>query len=211
MRGRPPRAGVGWAAARRQAGDFSPSHCRRKPYLRRRHVARFSARTAWAVNFLFPSRIARASYWVRSVLVGVLLIPISNGLETDLAGKEFHPASLKWIAAFLVLAAYSIIFVVLPRSRDLNMSRWEKVLVFIPPLGLPFWARLAWSRSRPFLDSPHAASAPLPLETPPPSPTPTARTATSANPGSLARLKKLRDDETLTEAEFQRMKFQPGL
>jgi hypothetical protein len=145
------------------------------------------------------------------MIIGVLLIPVSEGLDADLSVQGARPYAIRWIAAFLVLVAYWIAFVVLPRCRDLHLSRWEMVLVFIPPVGLPLWARLAWGRSRPFLDSPVEQGPPGDYRSEPPQPAPIAQAATPNRIDALRRLEKLRDEGTLTEEQFQRMKSHHGL
>lgn len=150
------------------------------------------------------------SYLARTCVIGALFTPAVASLDNSPADTEQHSLDIRWLAAAILLLAYWIFFVVLPRCRDLNLTRWEKILLFIPPIGLPLWGRLTWSRSRPFLDTPLETSVTVPSEPkPPPLQPPAAIVASKSD--SLLRLEKLRADGTLTEDEFQRMKTNHGL
>ena len=118
------------------------------------------------MDLFFPTRIARLSYIARSVVLTAVLYPFTLGASDDTGGPHGAVSTWKVLVALLIIG-YWIVFVVLPRCRDLNLSRWEKILLFIPPIGLPLWGRLTWSSSRPFLDAPVGAPS---STSPPPSP-----------------------------------------
>jgi hypothetical protein len=79
---------------------------------------------------VFPSRLARASYFVRLVIcVGVVvLFYYSRGL-TDAAAN----------AVMLLIWNYVAFFVILPRARECGMSFMYAILALVP-LIFPFLA-----------------------------------------------------------------------
>ncbi|MDR3406036.1 MAG: DUF805 domain-containing protein [Chthoniobacter sp.] len=96
------------------------------------------------IEFLFPKRLARLSYFFRTLLCnGVLLF-----LYQDLSAE-----SLSAILALILVLLYTAFFVILPRIRDTGMSAGWIVLAFIPYLSSFLAIVLLFRRSH-FLGNP---------------------------------------------------------
>ena len=76
------------------------------------------------VEFIFPKRIHRLSYFVRGLATNILLVCIIVA-----SSSSFDDWS---IAAILALGIYSLLFVLLPRVRDTGMSGWWVLLSLFP-------------------------------------------------------------------------------
>jgi len=82
------------------------------------------ARSMLAMPF-FPKRIGRGSYFIRQCVIGLLCWGIvGSGLlqESEVTG---------W-TLLLLCSTYGLLWVVLPRMRDLSMRAFWLVLVFVP-------------------------------------------------------------------------------
>jgi uncharacterized membrane protein YhaH (DUF805 family) len=78
----------------------------------------------WLVEFLFPHRLHRLAYFLRSVVTEIMpaFLYFIN-LETN---PQYF-----W-GLYITLLVYSVFFVVLPRIRDVGMSGWWLLVLFIP-------------------------------------------------------------------------------
>jgi hypothetical protein len=158
------------------------------------------------MELLFPRRIARVSYLCRTVaLVVVAGLLVAFGVESRMESDRIEVRDL---AAALVLLGYWLFFIILPRCRDLAMSGWFTLLVFVPGVDIFFCSYLAWGRTKVRPDWGHSAP-----------PTHGNEPATSApSPGldpvpstALIRLESLRASGVITDTQFERMKAQRGL
>jgi len=141
----------------------------------------------------FSGRASRSEYWffvlfhMLLVTVGVVLIPIGIGLVILIIGGlvNFLPS----------------LSVLVRRLHDTDRSGWWYWICLIPLVGivlLLIWlcTRGSWGDNRYGFD-------PLAGEGPPP---PYAAGPRPALTDELSRLAKLRDEGTITEEEFQRLK-----
>ena len=92
------------------------------------------------MTFFFPRRIARASYLGRTILVVVALGMLASSFDSQ-------PSLLASCAA-LAVAAYWLFFVVRPRCRDLALSGWFILLIFVPGVDVLFCGYLTWGRTK---------------------------------------------------------------
>jgi len=78
----------------------------------------------WLLEFLFPTRLHRLAYFLRATVTNcgtVVLYVYSEQIPNRYM-----------IAAFVVLALYQIVYIVRPRLRDIGMSLWWLLALFIP-------------------------------------------------------------------------------
>ena len=75
-------------------------------------------------QLFFPRRLQRLAYFIRVCLcnaVGALIFVLGSPFEQPLGALSY-----------LVLAIYAVLFVLLPRLRDIEMSAWWLLLVLVP-------------------------------------------------------------------------------
>jgi uncharacterized membrane protein YhaH (DUF805 family) len=95
------------------------------------------------IDFLFPKRLARLSYFFRILLCnGVMLYLYQDVLEETLSG----------VVALIALMLYTSIFVLVPRIRDIGMQTWWIVLAFIPYVSSFLGVVLLFRRTNPGLN-----------------------------------------------------------
>jgi uncharacterized membrane protein YhaH (DUF805 family) len=83
----------------------------------------------WLVEFIFPRRLHRLAYLLRGLLVdGVVLMLCGMGGGTVYSSPYF-------LGAIIALIIYELFFISLPRARDLEMSGWWLLLLFVPGVG----------------------------------------------------------------------------
>src|SRR4051812_37140463 len=99
------------------------------------------------MELLFPRRIARVSYLCRTVLVFVLLGVFGSFEDPSADASSRQISALGYVAA-LCLAVYWLVFVILPRCRDLAMSGWFTLLVLVPGVDVFFCGYLAWGKTK---------------------------------------------------------------
>ena len=76
------------------------------------------------IEFIFPRRLHRFAYFLRGIVVEVsMLFLFDNRGATD---------PLAFVVLILGLAVYSLVFIMLPRIRDVGMSGWWLAAAFIP-------------------------------------------------------------------------------
>ncbi|MDP3070557.1 MAG: hypothetical protein Q8N18_09725 [Opitutaceae bacterium] len=157
-----------------------------------------------AVEFLFPRRIARLSYWLRSVVV--LRVAELIACRIDDGGPTSD------VIFIVALVAYWGLWVLRPRYRDLAMPAWSVLLVLVPGLNLFLLGYPAWGRTKVRADW---LSPGLPWNKDhPPSLAPNPSTSASLpdkSDATLRQLEALRNEGTLTEDQFLRMKSRHGL
>lgn len=103
----------------------------------------------WLLEFIFPRRLHRLAYFLR--LVGA-----------NLAVGFFYFAgsasnSGYWWLAIVALWIYAIFFVILPRMRDLEISKWWLLITPVPFVSDLFGIILLF-RAQPILRSPTPAT-----------------------------------------------------
>jgi uncharacterized membrane protein YhaH (DUF805 family) len=89
------------------------------------------------VEFIFPKRIHRLSFLVRSLATNLLLFWLMVALSSahvitpiPVAGEPSE--DWYYYVALLALGIYSLLFVWLPRVRDIGMSGWWVLLSLFP-------------------------------------------------------------------------------
>jgi len=105
---------------------------------------------SFLVELLFPKRLGRGSYFIRSCAILLLFWGLFGALP-----NESHE-----IETILLLLAYVywIFWVVLPRMRDLSMRPFWLILMRVPVLNVVFGWVLAFR--------PSAIALPRPTDTP---------------------------------------------
>ena len=99
------------------------------------------------IEFIFPGRLHRLAYSLRVVTTDILA-----GFIYAFSGTN---ASSVWLVFLYVgLAVYQLFFIILPRIRDIGMSNWWLLLIFVPGVNvvfgiiLLFRAPVIWSDRR---------------------------------------------------------------
>jgi hypothetical protein len=105
------------------------------------------------VDTLFPRRLQRLAYWLRALAVVV-------GCEILEANNTTIPF---WWAWLTLAVAYDLLFIEVPRIRDVEMSPWWLLLVLVPGANIALGLILAFrAPCFPRLpDLPHALNPPL--------------------------------------------------
>jgi uncharacterized membrane protein YhaH (DUF805 family) len=108
------------------------------------------------IEFLFPKRLARLSYFIRLLLCDGLIFFLY---------QDFSGEGATGNVAFIVVVLYACFFVMLPRIRDIGMSAWWLILAFIPYisafLGIALLFRRTNPQHNPLLRHPSATPPPL--------------------------------------------------
>ncbi len=83
----------------------------------------------WLVELIFPRRLHRLAYFLRSVAIDLL------GSFVYTTSTTMHP--FWWWTLVIFLFAYSLFFILLPRLSDAGMSKWWLLAgVLIPVVGI---------------------------------------------------------------------------
>lgn len=105
----------------------------------------------WLLQFLFPRRLHRLAYFLRLVAAN-----IAAGFFYYYTGTTSDPGY--WALADITLFLYAMFFILLPRIRDIGMSKWWLLITFIPFVNDIFGIILLF-RAAPILRSPTPAKA----------------------------------------------------
>ena len=76
------------------------------------------------VEFVFPNRLHRLAYFLRGITVEI----ITTFLFTYSLTNDFQ----SWWIPAIILLSYELFFIILPRIRDVEMSEWWLLGVFVP-------------------------------------------------------------------------------
>jgi hypothetical protein len=82
------------------------------------------------VEFIFPRRLHRLAYFLRGVASNVIMGLICY--EISIQGSGYL-----W-SSFFVVWSYTVLFIVLPRVRDVGMKWWWIPLIYFTPLYFVF-------------------------------------------------------------------------
>lgn len=83
----------------------------------------------WLIKVIFPRRLHRLAYFLRSLAIDILASFVYTTSTT------MHP--LWWWTLVIFLFAYSLFFILLPRLSDAGMSKWWLLAgVLIPVVGI---------------------------------------------------------------------------
>ncbi len=153
------------------------------------------------MTWLFPDRIARLSYFIRSSIAAV-------AIEAWIATAAPTGGRIDDFAArlpLLGLGIYCGVAIVAPRCRDLGYSGWWAMLVLVPGPNFLLGGLLTWKRSAPDPAGLNLA-APVDDSARPVDEPARASPAPEQKSESLRRLEALRDEGVLTEQDFLRRK-----
>ncbi len=139
------------------------------------------------MELLFPRKIARLAYLIRSVALTIVIAVLLDRIESG-------TNSTSDLFAMVGVVAYWTIFVAAPRCRDLAMSAWFALLVFAPGVDLFFCGYLAWGRSKVRGESRVAEI----------SSTRVSGNGDEPSSDALRQLEALRDNGAITEQDFVR-------
>jgi hypothetical protein len=140
------------------------------------------------IEFIFPRRIARLSYFVRNVALTAVAAMFAPALQNG---------TQQMTAVFIVLfLAYWGMFIVAPRCRDTGLSPWCAFVVLVPVVNIFVGGYLTWKSSWPSTEGIDLAPS---VGSKPPD-------ASQEKSDSLRRLEALRDEGVLTEQDFLRRK-----
>ena len=78
-------------------------------------------------HFLFPRRLHRLAYFLRGSVVEI-------AMSCFAADSDMTKAWPFW-SILIMVQAYEVFFIVLPRIRNAGMSRWWLLLILIPLLN----------------------------------------------------------------------------
>lgn len=96
---------------------------------------------------LFPERLTRLGFLVRCFLVGVLSVPVR--LHFQIVREDAWPL-WDWfgIGLMVVLAAYSVVFISMPRGVDIGISKvFSGLLSLIPMVNVVFGLFLLFTKT----------------------------------------------------------------
>lgn len=82
------------------------------------------------LDFFFPKRLHRLSYFLR--------VLITNGLLYFLESRSAVSDSSAWWPIFLTAVAYQIAFILVPRIRDIGLNVWCWLIVLVPVADVIF-------------------------------------------------------------------------
>ncbi len=103
----------------------------------------------WLLEFLFPHRLHRLAYFLRLVSANMAVGFIYFAGATGNSGY--------WLLGIVAVWVYAIFFIILPRMRDIGMSKWWLLLTPIPVLSDVFGIILLF-RAPPILRAPTPAT-----------------------------------------------------
>ena len=83
------------------------------------------------IESIFPRRLHRLAYFLRVVATDILACFIY-------AFGGTNASSVRLVFLFLGLAVYQLFFIILPRVRDIGMSNWWLLLIFVPGVDVVF-------------------------------------------------------------------------
>ena len=84
----------------------------------------------WLVEFIFPRKLRRFSYFIRVVT--------TNGGTAFLYANNWLMNPWLCLCLIVALAIYSVFFIALPRIRDIGMNVWWVLVCFIPGVNIVF-------------------------------------------------------------------------
>jgi hypothetical protein len=96
---------------------------------------------------LLPERLTRLGFLVRCVLVGLLSVPVR--LHFQIVRENTWPL-WDWLGIGLMIAfaAYSVIFISIPRGVDIGISRiFSGLLSLVPMVNVVFGLFLLFART----------------------------------------------------------------
>jgi uncharacterized membrane protein YhaH (DUF805 family) len=83
------------------------------------------------IAFIFPARLHRLAYFLRGVTTDVLAAFIY-------AFSGTNASSIWLVLSCLALAVYQLLFIILPRLRDIGMRNWWLLLIVVPGVNVVF-------------------------------------------------------------------------
>jgi hypothetical protein len=92
------------------------------------------------LDFFFPRQLRRLPYLIRALACHTLFFFVNT---------DFTPDSTAQWCGWILIGGYMAVFVILPRIRDIGMSRWWIVLAFIPYVAAFLSVVLLFRRSDP--------------------------------------------------------------
>lgn len=99
---------------------------------------------------LFPERLTRLQFLLRSIVASFLTIPIE--LHFRLLREGAWPLwDVGGIILLLIIAVYTLVFIIVPRGADIGFSKILSGLVAIVPLlNVAFWLLLLFTKTDAF-------------------------------------------------------------
>jgi uncharacterized membrane protein YhaH (DUF805 family) len=82
------------------------------------------------IEFIFPYRLHRLAYFIRGM--------VADAVTYFLYSCSTTMDSTVWWGSIIALWIYGIIFITLPRVRDLGMSGWWLLVTFVPVADFVF-------------------------------------------------------------------------
>lgn len=161
------------------------------------------------VELLFPQRIARVSYLVRSFMVGTT----ADVTAMHLIDFDGNSPSTQGFVVVIALIVYWGAWVARARIADLAMSGWFTLLLLVPGANIFLASYMAWGRTKlraTWPATPQTAPGNLSDPVKPTAPA-SAGTVIQPHAETLRRLEALLEDGTLSAEQFERMKARHGL
>ncbi len=104
------------------------------------------------LEFIFPRRLHRLAYFFRGAMLDLVTGYVYASSTTVKA--------LYWWPLLIVLVAYDLFFIVLPRIRDVGMNAWWLLLALVPVANVVFGIILLF-RAPAILTSPPSSAGTL--------------------------------------------------
>jgi hypothetical protein len=86
----------------------------------------------WLIEFIFPRRLHRIAYLLRGLLAGGAAYTI-YGISGGMMNSPY------FLGAIIALNIYDLFFIELPRARDLEISGWWLLFLFVPGPNIVLW------------------------------------------------------------------------
>jgi uncharacterized membrane protein YhaH (DUF805 family) len=100
------------------------------------------------MNFVFPHRIARLSYLLRTLALSAMATPMARRFDEGYTQAQGAGPLVILGVGVVAILIYWVAAVVVPRCRDLGMAWWISLVAFVPLLNLLFAVCLVWAKSR---------------------------------------------------------------
>lgn len=123
-----------------------------------RRSGRVFGKISGMIEILFPRRLHRLGYLFRGLA--------ADGLTYFLYSCSTTMNHKVWWASVIGLSVYSLFFIVLPRIRDIGMSAWWLLTVFIPVVNIVFGIILLFRARAMLSHAPTSCFRPQPLRRP---------------------------------------------
>jgi uncharacterized membrane protein YhaH (DUF805 family) len=104
------------------------------------------------IDFIFPHRLHRLAYFLRLAVMNIMTCFLYSCSST--MNESF------WWALAVIIVIYELFFIVLPRIRDIGISKWWLLATLVPVLDIIFGIILLFRRPALMSNRPNSALEP---------------------------------------------------